>query len=128
MMLTTLAQLEQLETEKRNEKPGTDRFKYLAAEIERLASQVFAHTHKQRQLADMSKVVAQKTGADLTPIAEVKANRDVRAILAEWRAAERIASESLPGSAQQASATADANRLRDEYQRAYESTEDNDVR
>jgi hypothetical protein len=45
--------------------------------------------------------------------------RELQSILAEWRAAERRLAEAPFGSAEHASATADAARLRERYQRAY---------
>jgi hypothetical protein len=118
-MLSTLAELERLENIKRAEQPGTERFRSLADEIERLASVVFAHTHNQKNLADRTVQVTERSTVQLTPIEDVTATRDVRVILAEWRAAERLASETAPETAEHSQAIADARRLRDEYQRAY---------
>jgi hypothetical protein len=124
LMLSTLAELERLENEKRAELPGTKRFQSLATEIERLASTVFAQTHNQKRLADMTVQVTRRASVELTPIDEVSAARDVRVILAEWRAAERKAADAAPESAERSQALADARRLRDEYQRAYQQPDD----
>jgi hypothetical protein len=117
-MLNTLSELERLENEKRNERPGTDRFKSLASEIERLASSVFSQTHNQTRLADLSQVALQRSAEPLPTIEEVVPVRDVRIILAEWRAAERAAADAAPETAERSEAIAEARRLRDEYQRA----------
>jgi hypothetical protein len=121
LMLNTLSELERLENEKRNERPGSDRFRSLAAEIERLASVVFAQTHNQRRLADLTQHVVQRTGESIATIEEMLPARDVRVILNEWRAAERRAAESPPETAEHSEAVADSRRLRDEYQRAHDN-------
>ena len=120
-MLNTLAELERLENEKRNERPGTDRFRNLAGEIERLASLVFAQTHNQRRLADISQDATQRSGESIPIIEDVTPTRDVRLILAEWRAAERRVAETPDETAEHSEAVAEARRLREEYQRAYDS-------
>lgn len=120
-MLNTLAELERLENEKRNERPGTDRFSSLAGEIERLASVVSAHSHNQRRLADISQDATQRSGESLPTIENVTPARDARVILAEWRAAERRVSDKSDETAEHSEAVAEARRLRDEYQRAYDS-------
>ena len=118
-MLRTLEQLESLENEKRALKPDSPRFLRLATEIERLAAAVFAQTHAQQQLGKRAQVVSEKTGADITPIEDVRTTRDLQHILADWRDAERRLATAAPDSAEHAQATADAGRLRDEYHRTY---------
>jgi hypothetical protein len=120
-MLNTLSELERLENEKRNERPGTERFRSLAAEIERLASSVFAQTHNQRRLAEITRDTVQRTGESIATIEDMAPARDVRIILAEWRVAERKAAETPPETAEHSEAIAESRRLRDEYQRAHES-------
>jgi hypothetical protein len=118
-MLRTLDQLAALETEKRALTPGTPRFQRLADEVERLAADVFAQTHAQRQLGEQAQVVSEHTGVALDPIAETTATRDPQAILADWRDAERRLQLAAPDSAEHAAAAADVGRLRDEYHAAY---------
>ncbi len=119
-MLRTLEQLQILETQKRSEQPGTPRFVKLATEIERLAAVVFKQTAAQQTLAEATHEAA-KEGAEIAPIDEVAASRDVSMILAEWRDAERRLGLSAMDSMEHAKAAADVRRLRDEYHRAYRS-------
>ena len=118
--LRTLEQLERLETEKRSETPGSQRFVRLADEIERLAVVVFTHTSKQQTLAHETHAAKQQ-GVELPPIDEMSATRDVSLILADWRDAERRLASTGIDSAEHAVAAADVRRLRDEYHRAHEA-------
>ena len=117
-MLSTLDQLQTLETEKRSEQPGTARFVKLAKEIEKLAAVVFAQTATEQSLAEQTHMAAQQ-GAEMTPIEDVTAAREVSAILSDWRDAERRLASTVTDSAEHAKAIADVRRLRDEYHRAY---------
>ena len=119
-MLRTLEQLQVLEIQKRSEQPGTPRFVKLATEIEKLAGVVFKQTAAQQTLAEASEEAARE-GAEIAPIDEVAASRDVSLILSEWRDAERRLGSSAMDSAEHAKAAADVRRLRDEYHRAYQS-------
>lgn len=119
-MLRTLEQLQRLEHEKRAEDPGTPRFVRLASEIEKLAAMMFAQTNQQHSLAVESKT-ASELGAEIAPIKDAPAARDVQLILAEWRDAERRLAASAMETADHAKAAADVRRLRDEYHRAYQS-------
>lgn len=119
-MLRTLEQLQILEIQKRAEQPGTPRFVKLATEIEKLAAVVFKQTAAQQTLAEATHEAA-KDGADIAPIDEVTASRDVSLILSEWRDAERRLGSSAMDTAEHAKAAADVRRLRDEYHRAYRS-------
>lgn len=119
-MLRTLEQLQILETQKRAEQPGTPRFVKLSKEIENLAAVVFRQTAAQQSLAEATHAAARQ-GADIAPIDEVTAARDVSIVLAEWREAERRLVASALDSAEHAKAAADVRRLREEYHRAYGS-------
>ena len=119
-MLRTLEQLQILESQKRSEHPGTPRFVKLAKEIEKLAAVVFQQTAAQQTLAVATQAAA-KEGADMAPIDDIPATRDVSLILSEWRDAERRLGASSMHSADHAKAAADVRRLRDEYHRAYRS-------
>ena len=119
-MLRTLEQLQSLETAKRAEQPGSDRFVRLAKEIEKLAAVVFQQTSAQQSLAEATHKAA-KQGADMVPIDEIAASRDVGIILSEWRDAERRLASSAMDSAEHAKAAADVRRLREEYHRVYSS-------
>jgi hypothetical protein len=119
-MLRTLEQLQRLETEKRDLEPGTPRFVRLANEIERLAAIVFSQTSTQQSLAEQTHA-AKRAGAEMQPIAEVTAARDVSVVLAEWREAERQLASTDVDSAEHAKAAGDVRRLREEYHRAHKA-------
>jgi hypothetical protein len=118
-LLRTLDQLASLENEKRTLKPGSDRFQLLAGEVERLAAQVFAQTHAQKQLGEKAEAVGEAAGVELAPINEATSTRELHTILADWRDAERRMQLADPDSAEHASAIADIGRLRMEYHEAY---------
>jgi len=121
-VLRTLEQLEALEIEKREQTPGSPRFKKLASEIERLAAVVFAQTHAQQTLGEQAEAHAKRTGDVLPPIEEARTSRDLQVILTDWRDAERRLDLADPDSAEHATAAADIARLRDEYHDAYMAT------
>jgi len=119
-MLRTLEQLQRLESAKRIESPGSPRFLKLAREVEKLAAMVFAQTSTQQSLAQQT-YVATRSGADIAPIEDVVATRDVSVILAEWRDAERRLASTALDTADHAKAAGDIGRLREEYQRAHKA-------
>jgi hypothetical protein len=120
-MLRTIEQLQDLENQKRAEKPGTARFLKLAAEIERLAGMIFNQTSQQEELAEKTHIAAQLGAPVTTPIEDVTPSRDVGVILSEWRDAERRLSATGIDTADHSKAAADVRRLRDEYHRYYEA-------
>jgi hypothetical protein len=117
-MLRTLEQLAELESQKRREEPGTQRFVRLANEIERLAAIVFSQTSAQQSLAERTHA-AKRAGAEMAAIEDVTTARDVSVILAEWRDAERRLAATSIDSAEHAKAAGDVRRLRDEYHRSH---------
>ena len=118
-MLRTLETLETLENEKRTLTPGSARFQRLADEAERLAAEVFAQTHSQRQLGERAEAANERTGTDLAPIGKGSSVRELQVILSAWRDAERRLQLASPKSAEHAAAAADVGRLREEYHAAY---------
>jgi hypothetical protein len=82
---------------------------------------VLSGTVAQLQLSEqaMAQVAAGSPAAPGASIAETP--RTLSTILDEWRAAERRATESRPASARWLVATADSERLREEYRRAFAS-------
>jgi hypothetical protein len=120
-VMRTLERLQELETEKRTIDPGTPRFRKLAREVERLAASVFAHSHVQQQLAEETATLREEGGITFPSIDQVAPSREIQVILAEWREAERRTLEATVGSTERAQAEADANRLRAEYRRTYQS-------
>jgi hypothetical protein len=116
-VLGTIDKLQALEVEKRTVPPSSRRFHKLALEVEQLAGMLVQTSVKQ---SDLGQQLAQEHAAEGTeppPIEEIE--REVTAILAEWRDAERRASIAEAGSADEAAARTDIDRLRDEYQRAH---------
>ena len=118
-MMRTLDQMVALENEKRALKPESERFQRLAAEVERLAADVFAQTHQQQQLGERAQTIVERTGSDIDPIDAQEPTRELQVILSEWRDAERRLSLADPDSAEHGVAVADVSRLREEYHRSY---------
>ena len=123
-ILSTLEQLDTLESEKRTLKPESEHFQTLAKEIERLAAVIYAQSHTQQKLGERAQAAAARTGADIAPIDDASVVRELPVILAEWREAERRLAQAAPDSADRALASADVGRLREEYQRAYRASQD----
>jgi prophage DNA circulation protein len=113
--MSSLEQLQELEDAKRDALPGSATFRHLAEQVERLAGSVFQLTVAQRDLA----VEAEQQGDTLAPIAETM--RPTFEVLADWRAAERRLSATMPDSAEHRAAQLDVDRFRDEYQRVFEA-------
>jgi hypothetical protein len=122
-ILTTLEQLDSLESEKRRLKPDSERFQLLSREIERLAAEIFAQSHAEQALGEQAQAAAARSGTDLPSIDDSIAARDLSAILAEWRDAERRLQLAAPDSAEHSIASGDIRRLREEYQRAYSASQ-----
>jgi hypothetical protein len=127
-VMRALERLQELETEKRGIEPGTARFRKIAREVARLSASVFAHSHAQDQLAEKTVALREQAGIVLQPIADIQPSREIQVILAEWRDAERRMSEAKPNSADHARAEADADRLRAEYRRTYQSVSSPSIR
>jgi hypothetical protein len=113
-----LGQLEELEREKRELPADDPRLVQIAADVETIALRVLGSTVRQRELAEDAR---ERTG-DSPPADEGPADvpREIHVILAEWRDAERRATEARPGSAEIAAAAAEVERLRAEYRNAHE--------
>ena len=119
-LMRDLEQLEGMEREKRQLPPDDPRLVQIAADVETVALRVLGATVRQRELAeDASERSGQSApGATAQSIAEVP--REIHVILAEWRDAERRATEARPASAEAAAAAAEVDRLRAEYRIAHE--------
>ena len=117
-LLRDLETLEMLELEKRRLAPGDPELVTIAARIEELAARVLQSSHQQRALTERIEAMRDvgHPDAPTTPIEE--APRDVHAILAEWREAEREIEATTPGSIEQEAAKRLAERLREEYREA----------
>jgi hypothetical protein len=120
-LLGTLDELAELERTKRQLQPGDPATTDLSMRIAELAERVLSGTVAQLQLSEqaMAQVAAGSPQAPGASIAETP--RTLSTILDEWRAAERRATESRPASAEWLVATADSERLREEYRRAFAS-------
>jgi hypothetical protein len=108
-LLDDLESLRRLEEEKRDVPLNTPRFHELAAKIEEISRAVMSRTERQRELG--LEVARSSTTINETP-------REMSAILAEWREAERRLADAEPGSPEEARARADVERCRDEYREA----------
>jgi hypothetical protein len=120
-LLLRLDRLRELELEKRELSPGTERFLQIARDIEILAGAVLAKTIQQEQLADKSVEVREETGQVARPIEEVPAPREASIVLAEWREAERRLASTAPDSSERDLVKAEVDRLREEYRRSYDA-------
>jgi hypothetical protein len=118
-LLEDLALLAGLEQEKRALSPESPRLVTVAREIERLAARVLGMSQRQRSLTEVVTDRAQEVGA-ATPPSIDETPREIHLILADWRDAERRASEAPAGSPEARAAGADVGRLRAEYRAAHE--------
>jgi hypothetical protein len=120
-LIQDLERLTSLEREKRELKPDDPRLVILAGEVEEIAERVLGHSVQQRELTEEARA-AVKAGDPDAPRQPIAATpREIHTILAEWRDAERRASEARPGSAAARAAELDIDRLRDEYRRAHDT-------
>ncbi|HEU4671708.1 MAG TPA: hypothetical protein VFS32_02300 [Candidatus Limnocylindrales bacterium] len=122
-LLAQLSHLAELETAKRDARPGTSEFVELSRQVEAVAAEVLGISQQQSQLATASRVLRQ-TGSDAAPSQPISATppvREAHVILAEWREAERRLAAALDGSPDAELARADVDRLRDEYRRSFEA-------
>jgi hypothetical protein len=115
-VLDKLDKLHELEVEKRSIPPTDPRFQRLAKEVQQLAEGLTSTAEVQAELGEKVAEKHEMAGGEAPAINET--NRDVMTILAEWRDAERRAAGAVAGSAEEAAARADVDRLRAEYQRA----------
>jgi hypothetical protein len=115
-LLAALAQLEELELQKRDLKPGSRKFVALARQIQSLSDELLAASRSETVLADrVADRLDRGQEAPQRSIAEMPPERDLGMILSEWRDAERRLAAARPDSAEAKSAREDADRLRHEY-------------
>jgi len=120
-LMRDLEALVAAEQEKRNVQPDDPRLVELAAEVDEIARRVLGLTQAQAEIAEDVHEQAAEGGPDAPRNTIEQTIRPIGAILAEWRAAERDAANARPGSAEAEAAREEADRLRDEYRRAYEA-------
>jgi hypothetical protein len=116
-LMRDLEALVAAEQKKREVSPDDPRLVTLAAEVDAIARRVLGLTERQQDIAEDVHDLAAEGG----PESIEDTIRPIGVILAEWRAAERDATAAGPGSAEATAARSAADRLRDEYRRAYES-------
>ena len=113
-----LDRLYELESRKRELPPDQPEFIRLAREIEDLSRALLFSGGQQVELAEEvhADVKQGETIVD-QPIRDTPSRRDAVIVLAEWRAAERQLAATGPGTAEEAMARAQVDRLREEYRR-----------
>jgi hypothetical protein len=120
-LMRDLEALVNAEEEKRRVHPDDPRLVTLAAEVDQLARRVLGLTERQQDIAEDVHVQAIEGGADAPTEPIEETHRAIGVILAEWRTAERDVAASVAGSADSETARATAERLREEYRRAYDA-------
>ena len=120
-LLQDLEALVAAEQEKRNVAPDDPRLMTLANEVDAIAQRVLGLTERQQDIAAEVHDLAAEGGLDAPTESIEDTVRPISVILAEWRAAEREATMLAEGSPHADAARNAADRLRDEYRRAYES-------
>ena len=111
-MLAMLDRLRDLESRKRREIVGTETFAQLAWEVVDVARLV--QRWAEIQLRQANEALVDDTASMDVPLEDVPARR-LDVVLAEWRQAEMVLSERLPGSPEAERAADDVARLRREY-------------
>jgi hypothetical protein len=119
-LLDDLAMLAGLEQEKRALTPENPHLATVAREIERLAARVLGLSQRQRLLTEEVSEHAQASPVTTAPPSIEETPREIHLILADWRDAERRASEAQPGSPEAHVAWTDVDRFRAEYRAAHE--------
>ena len=119
-LLDDLAMLAGLEQEKRSLPHDSPRLVSLAEEIEQLAMRVLGQSRRQRSLSETVNDQSQP-GSGVATAPSIEATpREIHLILADWRHAERRATEASAGSPEQREAEDAIERLREEYRAAHE--------
>ncbi len=111
-MLAMLDRLRDLESRKRREIVGTEAFAQLAWDVVEVARLV--QRWAEIQLRQANEALLDDTPSMDIPLEDVPARR-LDLVLAEWRQAEMVQSQALPGSPEAERAADDVARLRREY-------------
>ena len=115
-LMSALDQMHDLESQKRQEPAGSERFVELARQVDDLALQILRHTEYQESMAETLGERREAGGGVSRPIEEMPAEpRPRHEILSEWREAERRLAKADIGSVEASMAAADVRRLREEY-------------
>jgi hypothetical protein len=122
-LMRDLADLTELEEEKRSLQPGDERLLSLAERIEVIAARLFGATVRQRELSSSIDELVEESHPE-APRGSIEATRrEIHVILAEWREAERQLQEAAPGSVEAETAADRAALLRSEYRLAHEAAQ-----
>ena len=119
-LLADLEALETLEREKRTLQPGDPRLVELAQAVEQLARRLLGKSVTQRELSAVAQDLAIE-GSREAPVSISDTRREIHVILADWREAERQASEMPAGSPERVTADIRVHALREEYGEAHEA-------
>ncbi|HKG56575.1 MAG TPA: hypothetical protein VKA85_04965 [Candidatus Limnocylindrales bacterium] len=119
-LLRDLERLGELEQRKREMSPDDERLVEVAAEVESIALRVLGGTIRQRELTERERDLVSDGSPDAPADSIARTPREIHVILAEWRDAERRATESAAGSPEAAAAELEIDRLRSEYRHAHE--------
>jgi hypothetical protein len=119
-LVRDLERLASIEREKRELTPDDPRIVELASEVETIALRVLGKSVRQRELTEDARDELQSGDPNASRSSIAATPREIHVILAEWRDAERRASEARPGSPDARAAESDIDRLREEYRRAHE--------
>ena len=111
-MLAMIDRLRDLESRKRQEVVGTETFARLAWEV--LEAARMAQRWAELQLRQANEALVDDEPSADVPLVDVPARR-LDVVLAEWRQAEVVLSQALPGSGEADRAADDVARLRREY-------------
>jgi hypothetical protein len=121
-LLRDLEVLGAIEEEKRTIPAGDPRLVELAARVEQIAHRLLGWTSDQRQLAEAAHESVAAGVVDAA-VAIEETPRQMAAILADWREAERRVATLEPDSADATEAAALVEALRKEYRRAFEAAQ-----
>jgi hypothetical protein len=119
-LLDDLELLAQLEERKRLMEPDDPRAHELAQQVAVLASRVLSWSISEEKITKDALESARQGDADAPSRSIEQTPRATRAILEDWRAAERRVAAASPGTADHAKAALEAERFRQEYQQAFE--------
>ena len=111
-MLQMLDRIKDLESRKREEVVGTERFSRLAWEVNEAARLVQRWAELQLRQANQAR--AEDGSSAALPLVAISPRR-LDVVLAEWRQAEIVLSQALPESPEADRAAEDVARLRREY-------------
>lgn len=121
-LLRDLEVLATLEEQKRAIPADDPLLREIATRIAEIAERVLVETRQQAILTEAVHREAAEPHTSAPAIDDLP--RSTSTILADWRAAERRREAAAPGSVEAAEAEALAERLRDEYRRAWQAAKD----